>query len=103
MDRRDGAWLVAGKPSGHPGPEVAAVRDESLISEADGHQLMPESGDFASRHPRGRGRSAERVTGKRRNDDCECVRRVRPVGAWVRQESEDWQVLQEGAGPSVGE
>ena len=34
MDRRDDLWLVAGEPSGHAGPEVAAMRDETVISEA---------------------------------------------------------------------
>ena len=34
---------------------------------------MPESRDLASRHPRGRRRTAERVTGKRRSDDRERV------------------------------
>ena len=54
MDRCDGLWVVAGKPSSHAGPEVAAMRDEAAISEASSHQLMPQSRDLASRHPRGR-------------------------------------------------
>jgi hypothetical protein len=37
MDRRDRVWMVSGQPSGHPGPEVAAVRDEAVIAEAIGH------------------------------------------------------------------
>ena len=95
MDRREGVWLVAGEPRGHPGPEVAAMRDEAVISEAYGHQLMPESGDLASRHSRRRGRSAEPVTRPRGDDDRERVGRVRAVCARVRQERQDRHVLQE--------
>ena len=95
MDRRDGVWLVAGGPGGHAGSEVAAVCDEAFISEADGHQLVPEPRHLSSRHSRGRGWSAEPVPGQRRNDDGERVGGVCAVRARVRKRSEDWQVLQE--------
>jgi hypothetical protein len=103
VDRRDGAWLVAGEPGGHAGPEVAAVCDEAFISEADGHQLVPEPRHLSSRHSRRRGRSAESVPGQRRNDDRERVGWVCAVRTRVRKQSKDWQVLQERPGPPVGE
>ena len=71
------------------------MRDEAVISEACGHQLMPEPRDFASGHPRGRRGAAERVTGQRRDDHSERVGGICAVRARVRQKSKDRQVLQE--------
>ena len=89
MDRRDGLWSLTGKPGRHASPEVAAVRDEPVISESYGHQLMPEPCDLASRHARGRRWPAEPVPGQRGNDDRERVGGVCAVCAWVRQERKD--------------
>ncbi len=103
MDRRDSVWLVSGEPRRHACPEVAAMGDEAVISEPHGHQLMPESRDLASGHPRGRGRAAERVAGQRRDDDRERIGGICAVRRGITKKREDRQVLQERPGPSVGE
>jgi len=64
MNCCNGLWVVSGKPSRHASAEIAAVRDEVVIFEAHGHQLVPESPDLAGRHPRGWRRAAERVAGE---------------------------------------
>jgi hypothetical protein len=51
VNRRDRVWLVAGQPGGYAGAEVAAMRDETVMSQPLGHQLMPESRDLTSGHP----------------------------------------------------
>jgi hypothetical protein len=95
MDRRDGLWLVTGKPSRHASPEVAAMRDEPVISEPYDHQLMPEPRDLASGHPRGRRRPAEPITRQRRNDDRERVGGICAVRTRIGKERKNGQVLQE--------
>ena len=95
VNRRDRVWLVAGQPGGYAGTEVAAMRDEMVMSQPLSHQLMPESRDLTSGHPRGWGWCAERVAGQRRDDHRERVGRICAVPAWVRKERKDWQVLQE--------
>jgi hypothetical protein len=94
MNRRDRVWLVDGKPPGHPGAEVAAMRDVSVISEPSGHQLMAESRDLASGHPHGRRRPAERVTRQRRNDHRKRVGRIPTMTSGIGEEVKHRQVLE---------
>lgn len=103
VDGRDGIWLVARQPCRDPGPEIAAMGHEAVISKAGGHELMPLPRDLARGRSGGWRRSAEPVAGQRRDDHGERVGGVRAMRAGVGEERKDRQVLQERPGPPMGE